>query len=228
MQKRGQLVMVANSRYDEEYIRYFSGLDVKRIPSLCAYIDDHTPKCTRVGTKFLSFGEHAGGRECANQLPDRVRFVRDVLGQYRHDEIIKAKGTIWFPYNVNAMSFFEHYWLEIPLFVPSMTFMRELYDKKLAGQQMSWHRGEFTGSNLPAADRPSMPDPNTRDGFEKWMSLWDFYDTEEFPFVNYFHSWDHLRWLTDKVDYEATSEAMRLHNIVRRRRNLAAWAEAVR
>jgi len=232
MQDAGRLRLVANSRYDAAYIEYFSGLKTRRIPSLCAYIDEHTPKCTRRGTKFLAFGDHPGARECAKEFPNEVFFVRDILQQYRHDEIIKAKGVVWFPYNVNAMSFFEQYWLEIPLFVPSMKFMVELRDKGLAGTQMTWHRNVGGGSNLPAFDNSLanhvLGDPNGPDGFTQWMRLWDFYDNVEFPFIIYFDSWADLREKMAAKDYEPTSTLMREHNVKRRASNLAAWKEVVK
>ena len=222
----GRLKVVANNRYDAIYYKYFTGRYAHCISSTCNYIDRVAPKWSPRGTtKLLAFGDYAGCRAAHEAVPD-VLFVRDVLGhQYRHDEIIRARGIVWIPYTTSIMSFFEHYWLEIPLFVPSEKFLLQLYDQGLALSGATCHKSMVGGSNLSRVGTP-MPDPHTREGLEAWMPLYDFYDTGEFPHVTYFDSWTDLRVkLTNmrQEDLQETSAKMSVQNALRKSRNLESW-----
>ncbi len=121
MYEAGKLTVVANSLYDRAYFEYFTGLPCSYISSTCDYVDTMAPKWNPRGGKLLAFGEHSGCRAANKAVPD-VLFVRDVLPQYRLEEISMARGVVWIPYNCSIMSFFEHYWLNIPLFVPSNNY----------------------------------------------------------------------------------------------------------
>jgi hypothetical protein len=230
----GKLTAVANNRYDAFYFEHFVGRSCRVIPSTCDYIDRLTkPWSPRPGaTKLLAFGEGNGCRELAKHVPD-VLFVRDVLpGNYRHDEIVKALGIVWIPYTGSIMSFFEHYWLCMPLFVPSKGFLLKLWNDGLALSEQSWHK-PFTpdglkGSNIESAFKSGWSisqnqDPNTRFGVAAWMGLYDFYDTIEFPHVIYFESWDDLKEKIKTADYPSISAAMKKHNEVRKQSSRNAW-----
>lgn len=230
----GKLTVVANNRYDAFYYEHFVGRHCKVIPSTCDYIDRMTkPWSPREGaTKLLAFGDYKGCRELAAKVPD-VLFVRDVLpGNYRHDEIVKALGIIWIPYTGSIMSFFEHYWLCMPMFVPSQRFLLQLWQDGLALSEQSWHKPftptDLKGSRIEPAIRSGWSisanvDPNTPDGVKAWMGLYDFYDELQFPYIGYFDSWNDLKYQIKKTDFAAISNLMKKQNEIRRRNNLDAW-----
>jgi hypothetical protein len=229
----GKLVAVANSRYDAAYFEYFVGRPCRYISSTCEYVDGLTgpwsPGTPLASRRFIGFGEHSGCREAADH--DRsLRFVRDLFPHnYNHEQITRASGLVWIPYNCSIMSFFEHYWLGIPLFVPSERFLVELWDKGLALSQLSWHRSLYLGSNIePYLCRPSCLDPHTRDGVLNWMQFYDFYNRAEFPDIVYFDSWKQMAEVLAESDLENISAAMGATNKVRRKKNLEAWVEVVK
>ena len=222
----GRLTVVANNRYDAAYFEYFTGLAVPVVSSTCEYVDRLSPRWSPRGVGLLAFGEPTGCRAAQATVPD-VAYVRDAFrGAYRHEDVARARGVVWVPYNASIMSFFEHYRLCVPIFVPTGRFLVHLATEGRALSQLSWHGSLLRGSNLPAARGGSLPDPHTREGVEAWMSLYDFYDREEFPHVTYFDSWEDLREKIDVaggVDLHAISRAMAVQNAVRQARNVGAW-----
>ena len=177
---------------------------------------------------LLAFGEHAGCRKAQELIP-RVRFVRDVLGgRYLHSELVRSPGIVWIPYNCSVMSFFEHYWLNIPMFVPTKEFLFNLEYHQLALSQLSW-RPEETTSPLPKIGKINLPDPAFGASLSNalaWMPLYDFYNEAEFPHLIYFDSWDELRDQIESYDIDKlrlVSAAMAAHNKVREWRNVEKW-----
>jgi len=227
--ERGKTVVVANSVYDARYYEYFTGQKCRHISSTCDYVDRFAPKWSGTESHFYAFGERAACAAAQNRTP-LVKDVRQHLGErYHYADIPKARGIVWFPYTTSIMSFFEHYWLGIPLFVPSKKFLLELFDRKLALSSFSWHDKPLDGSILPPAGT-YMPDPHTRKGVESWLDTYDFYNESEFPYVTYFDSGEHLQYIVETTSRESltvTSYSMNAHNSKRRERNLAAWKEVL-
>jgi len=222
----GRMTVAANSCYDAAYYEYFTGQPALHISSTCAYVDRLTSKWQAGGRCLLAFGEPAGGREAQARVPG-VAFVRDVFRRpYEMANIAKARGIVWIPYNASIMSFFEHYWLGIPLFVPSKPFLLDLKSRNLALSQLSWHASDSKGSTLPRVGT-ALPDPHTPEGHAAWLDLYDVYNAQEFPFVTYFDSWEHLASLVATHDYERTSADMLAFNALRRANNLRKWQHVV-
>ena len=222
MQGEGRLVPVANSRYDAAYFTHFTGIPCHRVSSTCDYVDRLSPKWSPRGRKLLAFGDRDGCRAAAAHCDD-VLYVRDVLPRYEHAEVAMARGVVWIPYNCSIMSFFEHYWLGIPLYVPTERFLVELEGRGLALSELTWHASRRAGSVIEAAVGSAMPDPHTEDGLRAWMPLYDFYDDWEFPHVVRFDSWQDLREKIEGGRAEEQSAAILAHNVGRRARNLEAW-----
>jgi len=219
-QDSGMIHPVGNSVYECQYYEYFTGRPMTHISSLCEYIDRFSPKWSGGRNVFWSFGEHTGSREAANRVKG-VQFIRDAIPQYQHADIPQAKGVVWIPYNCSVMSFFEHYWLNIPIFVPTPRLLLELYHAKMALSQFSWNY-DHTGSLLPRVGT-SLPDPNHKDSVPQWLDFYDFYNLTEFPYISYFDSWPDLQNLMDGTDLQKTSSLMAAHNQVRKQRVLAQW-----
>jgi hypothetical protein len=223
----GKISVVANSVYDAKYYEYFTGQKCHYITSLCDYIDNLAPKWHNPNGPVLAFGEHSGCRAAHAAVPE-VKFVRDVYPEYSHAQIAQARALVWIPYTTSIMSFFEHYWLGMPMFVPSQKFLLDLFDQKLALSTFSWHQNPIGGSALPRVGS-ALPDPHTREGMIEWLDTYDFYNTAEFPFVTYFDSWADLSAkLFESRDYSGSvSRAMLAHNVARRDCALKQWAKVI-
>lgn len=226
-QDSGQIRLVGNSVYECRYYEYFTGRKMTYISSTCEYIDRFAPKYAMVRNHqdvVWAMGEHAGCREAAANVPG-VQFIRDAKPQYMHTDIPQAKAVVWIPYNCSIMSFFEHYWLNIPIFVPSEKFLLELYARKAAMSQFSWNY-DHTGSLLPRVGT-DLPDPNLREGVPAWLPFYDFYNRDEHPHVVYFDSWADLKALLETTDLNLVSGKMTAHNIMRKERNIGEWKKII-
>lgn len=225
----GKLSVVANSRYDAWYFTYFTGKNCKYISSTCSYIDKSSSKWAPITKNLLAFGQREGCRIAHQHVP-QVHFVRDVIPKYAHAQVAKVAGVVWIPYNVSIMSFFEHYWLGIPMFVPSPDFLMDLAQRGLAMTEMSWHKEPRKGSHIEAGCQfpEEINDPHTDKGFTSWMSDYDFYNSEEFPFLIYFDSWADLEKKINETNTKAVSEKMLLWNEHRLIQNLARWSEILK
>lgn len=226
----GRITVVGNSRYETDYYEYFTGQPALHISSLCEYIDRRASKYAPTQPHFLAFGEHAGCRTACANVP-AVQFVRDFYGpskgyNYPHSDIPQCRGIVWIPYNCSIMSFFEHYWLNVPLFVPTQRFLLELGDQTLALSQTTWHAPNVPSSHLPRSGT-DMPDPNIRAGRAAWLPAYDFYNVEEFPHVSYFDSWPELKDLLANTDLQAVSAKMAQWNTVRKTLNQVKWTKVM-
>lgn len=208
----GRITVVANSVYDAMYFEYFTGCQIPMVETTCAYIDRLSSKWCPTGPNSLAFGEHPGCRMLASKVPG-LHFVRDVpaLGQYKHQDIVSARLFVWVPYTSSIMSFYEHYWLQVPMFVPSKKYLLQLADERfgdmpLALSTLSFQEKPLGGSvikithDFVGRDWRWVPDPHTREGRESWLDFYDFY---RLPHITYFDSPEDL---ADKMASTSTSE----------------------
>ena len=200
-----------------------TGLPVRHITSTCHYIEQMAGGTWNTPTidGALVFGEHAGARWVQQYVP-QTRFVRDWKQDYAYRDLLQFPCMIHIPYNCSVMSFFEHYWLNIPLFVPSKQLLAELMEKKLALSQISF-KWDHSGAALKPADM-SRGDPNLRADMPKWFDLYDFYTL---PHVTTFDSPEHLLSLLQKADFRGISARMAETNKQRYAACQQAWADAV-
>lgn len=148
------------------------------------------------------------------------------------------------------MSFFEHYNMGIPLFVPSVEFLAHLHEKyyfvsdrigvlKVEERRISEHskipaHPAFNGSARVLALTPESEDThvtldpnNERDArsLRKWLSFADFYTM---PHVVLFHSIEDLVDILDAMwkeprHLQEISNAMRIENRARLKFILRYW-----
>jgi hypothetical protein len=226
-QDSGRIVVAANSVYDAKYYEYFTGRPAEYISSTCCYMDRLAPGGYSPSEDHLiAFGESSGCREAQTKVTD-VRFVRDLFpNSYKHSDIAHARGIVWIPYNVSIMSFFEHYRMNMPMFVPTKRFLFALFENGFSLSQITWHTSTVKGSNLPRSGT-NLPDPHTSRGVSLWMPFYDFYNESEFPNITYFDSWEELSHKTKTADFSEISANMKSRNKVREILNRSKWSALI-
>jgi hypothetical protein len=127
MSKDPRNIIAANNLYDAEYVRYFTGIRPRVLPSYCGYMS-HSYKPTRRAfilapihnARFAKLFNKWHKKSCrkinctARLFPLRSRYPR-----YKYGDIASHQGIVYVPYQVSVMSLFEQYRMNIPLFFPS-------------------------------------------------------------------------------------------------------------
>jgi hypothetical protein len=224
-QKR--LYVAANSQYDVEYCRFYTGITATYIPSICDYVNvQYQPE----GRPTLIWDSRS---EKVTQL-----FMGEIKGlqtprgfyggKYEWSNLVKHQAIIHVPYNASIMSFFEHYWMNIPLFVPTREYMMELKThygaiSEITHNQCANHAppSKFGTGTFDA------PSPNEYDDIESlyyWSQYWDMFTM---PHITYFNSIHDLREKLATVDLQKISASMKAHNQIRKVSALKKWAEFI-
>jgi hypothetical protein len=232
----GLVIPLANNKYDAAYAEYFTGRTWRVIPSLCEYTGARYTG-TKAGYLYSSFFK---GAKLPPSVFDKDRvfapsLLRRALWRIpgvsrrgrRWQDLADYRGIVHVPYNASVMSLFEQYTANIPLFMPSLWFLRKLHERHFREgvlSQLSYNQvdGLPPGSAVSADER----DPNDyadTDVMMEWVKLADFYDPENMPHILHFDSFEHLRELLASSSLEAVSHRMRAHNATRRAAIIASW-----
>jgi len=108
----GQVIPVANNKYDKFYCEYFLDREFHHIPSVCSYTN--------------SF--YSGKLDCIVAGRSSINGLKHIssLGRYSWDELYSHKCIVHIPYNVSTMSIFEQYTANVPLLFPTIEFGKSL------------------------------------------------------------------------------------------------------
>jgi hypothetical protein len=131
------------------------------------------------------------------------------------------------------MSIFEHYTANIPLFVPSLNFMLELFkenNKNGVLSELTWNQVFNMPSGSILFKTIKSDDPNNFDdikNMKNWIELSDFYNEDWMPHINYFDSFDDLKNKIKTVDLDSISKKMQEFNLRRKILILDKWRNLV-
>jgi hypothetical protein len=232
-------LVAANSVYDAEYLRYFTGVNATYVPSLC---DDVRARYTGTNPVVLLAHSHVEGSGLAWNVAVRALANRTITfaginnvypRRYEYADLATHRAMVHFPYTVSVMSFFEHYRMNIPLFVPSLEFMIRLQLKHGLLSERTWER-TITGrvpanSSVPRhPSYPAAPDPNddtSAEALRYWLRFADFY---VLPHVQYFDSFDDLVVQIEACDLMGVSLKMQEENKRRINRTVEQWREILK
>ena len=221
--KDENVIISANSKYDQKYLEVFSDIKCKHISSLCEYTG---VKYTGNKDQLLYYATKR-----IPEMPKNIVRREDTLqAGYAWADVAAFKGIVHIPYQISTMSLFEQYTECIPIFLPTKDFMMKLYveDKVLE------HYSNFKlGRNDPGSVAPYnyTYDPNQFDDLESvrhWLDFADYYDTELMPHITYFDSFEDLDRLVKTVDFKGISNKMMIANINRQRIVYGKWEETLK
>jgi hypothetical protein len=224
-QKR--LHVASNSLYDSVYCKYFTGLEVPVIPSICDYVGVSYAPEDRPSLVWDSRSEKVTSL-FLGEIPELKTPRGYYGGKYEWANLVKHRAIIHVPYNASIMSFFEHYWMNIPLFVPTRAYMMDL--KVHYGAIGEITHAQCSNMAPPGSfgkgtfDAPDPNEYNSLDSLYFWSQWWDMY---VMPHITYFNSLKDLREKLSTMDLRKISENMREHNQVRKTSALKKWAEFI-
>lgn len=206
LHESGHLRGFANNLGDQAYFRLGTGVMLPLLPSLGEYAGIvHSPTTNR----FLWYSDRPMPLMIPNYLAPKQRgFTWKSLGAYR--------GIIHIPYEISTMSLFEHYASGIPIFVPSKSFLKQMWVSGVPWQSMC----AYWGSSAPACFSECQQ-------MDFWIDRADFYNPEWMSYVYTFNSFHHLQqllrtfqdpWYSDRMAFIQT----------RRNRILEGWKTCLR
>lgn len=211
----GKLYYVCNNKGDQWYTKYFTGIEGMHIPSLCEYTN-----VKYTGTK--------------NQYVIHDRSEINVLGavslgalrtkdwKYTWSDLYSYKGIIHIHYHNGSMSTAEQYTANMPLFCPSKKYGKELFHQGKMFADLTFYKIEKKPEPEDINNPNSLRNPEILD---KWYDTCDFYDTENYKYVQYFDSPSHLEHLLKSVNTQEISRNMTAHNVIRRDSVYNNWKE---
>jgi hypothetical protein len=135
-------------------------------------------------------------------------------------------AVVFIPYQASTMFFFELYRANVPIFVPSKRLLKEWIFK----YNILW---ETIYGNPPRATNRifNIPSPNSFDPshMTEWLQYYDVYQTETFPHLIYFDSWEHANWLFHQnKPFSDNIQRMVAHNRAEYKRIKGLWSSVFR
>jgi hypothetical protein len=222
---RGQIHVVSNNKGDQTYLREHTGIDSPHLPSLCDYTGT-TYRGRR--PRFLLHARAAQDWVLPAALSRHLVTAESAFrrwgvrrARYRWQELYDYRGIVHLPYQISTMSICEQYTAGVPLFFPSQPFLLELHREQPARVLSELSFFQISGRRCPHDTLNRTDDPAV---LRRWISLADYYDTDNMRFVQYYDSFDHLAHLLETVDVAALAVQLRAFNQTRRERIIAAWA----
>ncbi len=234
-------VVGANSKYDVEYLKYFTGVDAEYIPSFCAMDETYAPTKREILLAHSHVPGNVGNawRWAQMKIAQSIQMLNSTLvfrgidemypRHYEYAQLASHPAIVHFPYQTSVMSFFEHYRMAIPIFVPSLEFLVELHLQHGVVSERTWARVR-TGKppmRSPIEKHPSYRvalDPNddvSRDALKYWFRFADYYTM---PHVILFHSFDDLITKLNTMDLNAVSKKMMRRNQHDLDKSIKQWA----
>ncbi|RYG65569.1 hypothetical protein EON64_11640 [archaeon] len=245
--------IAANNVYDMEYMKYFTPLqNITLLPSHCAYVNakyspdpqkgfllapsrgvnPHLERALKRAAQELSSVSQDISH--AKQDPILIRGIREVYPlHHEYADLAKHMGIVVLPYQVSFMSLFEFYRMQIPLFVPSVSFLTRMHLQYHILNERTWdsvygHPGQSSllpRHPLSTSSVSRDKDPNDEFGesaLTAWLSLSDLY---QWPHILQFESFEHLVHLLRSTNLTRVSERMGEYNDVALRNVRISWHE---
>ncbi len=235
-------VIAAISRYDVEYLHFYTGLKPLFVPSYAGFYLNSLYESEKVtSATYLIFTVKDRNDEFIKNVKSALKpvnlqaeFVYDAYKFYEPADLLRHPAVISLPYSVMSLRTTELYSMAVPLFIPSIKFY-------LARNGMGHDRTSTTepycdkDPNLEAKIRPSIDlrysthpySPNTEiyqdpEAEMYWMQLADFYD---WPHIIHFDSYDHLKELLLTTDLKTVSANMKEELAFRKLHSTQSWCD---
>lgn len=214
----GKLYYVCNNKGDQFYTHYFTGIWGMHIPNLCEYTN---AKYTGTKNKFI-LHDRSYNVLPSTDLYTSLGAIRNGDWRYSWQDLYSYKGIIHVPYHNGSMSIFEHYTANIPMFIPSKRYAKELFYQNNILSDLTFYKIHKVPEPEDIDNPNSLRNPKI---LNKWLDTCDFYDEENMKHIQYFDSPNDLNRLLRTVDVKDISNNMAKHNVLRKESVYARWQE---
>jgi hypothetical protein len=184
----GYIDLVANNCGDKDYLKYFTGLNAKLVPSVCDYTNYGWKR--NEGIKLIMGHSNELISEIVRMNPGKWVGYREYLGtNYNWEDFDSISEILVIPYNISTMTLFEFATAGIPVAIPTPRFLKELtisFDGVLS--ELSYYQVLKLKSDLLESNNPNNFDSDYF--FEWWINRSDFYNSKLMPNVRLIDSFE--------------------------------------
>ena len=226
-------VISASSKYDLEYLRHYTGLEILPLYSYCLYVTNYTYAPSR--NEILIFV-----RETKRFNNWDKRFLKDIkrvkivnvnkrYKPYRFSDLVQHRAIVFLSYAVMTYKLTELYTLGIPLFIPSMKYYQTIKpfgpDRTVLSFIWCKDRGSLNDSQmLPYSSSIHSYSPNAMDEESEFYWL-QFADFVQWPHITYFDDFKDLEQKLLTADFDKIHKLMVEENKRKRRELENNWCK---
>ncbi len=232
-------IIGAQSIYDVEYLRHYTGLDPIPLYSFTGYYtanNPFNPKRDEILVLSQSWKHLQIAKDLQTQLNKfTVTHVRKLYGRYNLSDLVSHRAIIYLPDSVMSYNFSELYHLAIPLFVPSMKFMQSIEGARFGADRSSLAHPYCKNPHLdsqvkahPSSTHPYSLNVEVQDDPESeyyWLQFADFF---QWPYITYFDDYRDLEEKLGKADFLKIHELMAAEVKRKRRQLLHTWCNSLK
>ena len=248
----------AVSRYDVEYIRYYTGIQATLVPSFGGFYYDSS---LYVGNKneILVFSYPPKSKFFLKKVQESLLpeysavQVYDIYPKYTPEKLGQHRAVITLPYSVMSYRTTELYALGMPLFVPSIKFYsnynglgNSLTDLKSTDNWLGlgWDRTSTSHpycSADPKLESQMRPKPGSAKSIHPYSPNLDIFEDAEsenywlqfadfydWPHIQYFDDYHHLKKLILNTNFTKVHNDMKEELIIKRDIVLDTWCNVIK
>ena len=233
-------IMAAASKYDMEYLRHYTGIrDVLPLYAHSATIIPNNTVYNPTRDEIIMFlcswnpGFFWDERFVTEIKKFKIIDVKKLYSNFLFSNFVQHRAAVFLPYAVMSYKITELYVLGIPLFFPSMKYLRNIKpigdDRTILAQYYCAH----TGLGLKDSDMVAHPNsthpysPNLQENVDKeseyyWLQFADFF---QWPHITYFDDFRDLEKKLEEADFDKIHKAMIEENKRREKVLLNNWCK---
>ena len=205
-------VIAALSRYDEEYLRHYTGLSVAPLYSYSGFYTSENPyKPTR--SEIIAVTHKWDNRFKTEIKEFNVVDVYTLYKKYELSDLVSHRAIVYIAYSVMSYKLTEFYSLSIPLFMPSMKFYRNI--RNFGADRSSLSKYHCKAPQLddhmkphPSSIHPYSPNVEGSKDWEAeyyWLQFSDFFS---WPHITYFDDFKDLEQKLQQADFNRIHQLM--------------------
>lgn len=167
--KSGKIIAIASNRYDQEYIRFYTGISVPLIKPAPHHVvpsgASHKEQSHLLGPTNVNL-ESPAVKHLLRDIRDLTP-LRSIYPNFDFKDLSQHPGIVLLPYSIYSISLVEYEFLGIPIFVPSDRWLME--NNILDDVQLFPLYGRRAEIQEYSADRVTSS-PNS-DGLDSWLDF---------------------------------------------------------
>jgi hypothetical protein len=181
------LWLISNNIGDRDYLKHFTDIDSRYVPSLCNYTVQNKPENE---IWLIQCRNHDLAEQISINNPN-LKSIHEMWPKgYNYKQLSTVKGIVLLPYNISTMQMFELTTAGFPIRIPSDRLLLELNSVPGILSELSYaqvYQRDVLDMNLN-----SPMDPRWNNFFNWWLERADWNNTDFFPNITRFDTFEEL------------------------------------